>query len=61
MGGQMGAGMMGGQMGAGMMGANTMTSDQLAQMDALHDQMIASGTCDPALMQSFHDQHDPGD
>ena len=49
MGGQMGAGMMGGQMG-------TMTAGQLEQMDALHDQMIASGVCDPAQMQASHAQ-----
>jgi Spy/CpxP family protein refolding chaperone len=59
-GGQMGAGMMGGgQMGAGMMGGGqmgTMTADQLEQMDALHDQMIESGVCDPAQMQAFHAQ-----
>ena len=54
MGGQMGAGMMGGQMGAGMMG--TMTAEQLEQMDALHDQMIESGVCDPAQMQALHAQ-----
>ena len=51
-----GAGMMGGQMGAGMM-----TSEQLEQMDALHDQMVASGTCDPAQMQQFHAQIQSGD
>lgn len=58
MGGQMGAGMMGGHMGAGMMGGQmgTMTAGQLEQMDALHDQMIASGVCDPAQMQAFHAQ-----
>ena len=42
-------GMMGGQMG-------TMTADQLEQMDALHDQMIESGVCDPARMQELHAQ-----
>ena len=57
MGGQMGAGMMGG---TGMMGTGTMTSEQLEQMDALHDQMVANGTCDPAQMQSLHAQHHPG-
>ena len=61
---QMGAGMMGGQMGAGMMGgqmgAGLMTTQQLEQMDALHDQMVATGTCDPAQMQSLHAQHHPG-
>ena len=65
MGGQMGAGMMGGQMGAGMMGgqmgAGTMTTEQLEQMDALHDQMVASGTCDPAQMQQLHAQLFPSD
>ena len=52
-------GMTGGQMGAGMMGGGqmgTMTADQLEQMDALHDQMIESGVCDPAQMQAFHAQ-----
>jgi hypothetical protein len=65
MGGQMGAGMMGGQMSAGMMGgqmgAGTMTSEQLEKMDALHDQMVAFGTCDPAQMQQFHAQIQSGD
>ena len=58
MGGQMGTGMMGGQMGTGMMGGQmgTMTAEQLEQMDALHDQMIESGVCDPAHMQAFHAQ-----
>ena len=57
-GGQMGAGMMGGQMGAGMMGGQmgTMTAEQLEQMDALHDQMIRSGVCDPAQMQALYSQ-----
>ena len=58
MGGQMGAGMMGGQNGAGMMGGQIerMTAVQLEQMDALHDQMIESGVCDPAHMQAFQAQ-----
>jgi hypothetical protein len=58
MGGQMGAGMMGGQMGAGMMGGQmgTMTADQLDQMNALHDQMIENGLCDPAQMHATHSQ-----
>jgi hypothetical protein len=65
MGGQMGGGMMGGQMGgagimggqmggAGMMGGVALTPDQLEKMNELHDQMVASGTCDPAGMQEFH-------
>jgi Spy/CpxP family protein refolding chaperone len=55
MGGQNGGGMMGGQMGgAGMMGGVTLTPDQLEKMNELHDQMVASGTCDPAGMQEFH-------
>ena len=55
MGGQMGAaGMMGGQDGTGMMGGVTLTPDQLEKMNELHDQMVASGTCDPAGMQEFH-------
>ena len=64
-GGGMGAGMMGssGMGGAGMMGGQmgtgTMTSDQLEQMDKLHDQMVASGTCDRAQMQELHAQHHP--
>ena len=57
-----GAGMMGGA-GAGMMGGQmdtgTMTSDQLEQMDKLHDQMVASGTCEQAQMQEHHAQHHP--
>ena len=58
MGGQMGPGMMGGQMGAGMMSGQmgAMSADQLEEMDALHDQMIESGVCDPAQMQAFHAQ-----
>ena len=57
MGGQMG-GMMGGQKGAGMMGGQmgTLTADQFKQMDELHDQMLASGVCDPAQMQAFRAQ-----
>ena len=61
----MGAGMMNGQMGAammnGQMGAAMMTSEQLEQMDALHDQMVARGTCDPSQMQQFHTQIHSGD
>ena len=63
-----GSGMMGG--GSGMMGGGTgmmgqaghmnLTADQWKQMDALHDQMIASGTCDPAQMQQFHEQLQSG-
>ena len=58
MGTQDAAGMMGGQSGAGMMGGQmiTMTSEQLDAMDALHDQMIESGVCDPAQMQALHAQ-----
>lgn len=52
-----GTGMMGGP---GMMGGTGMkTSEQLAQMDALHDQMVAGGWCDMAPMQQFHAQHHP--
>lgn len=63
-GGPSGAGMMGGSGstgGAGMMGASgmTMTTAQLAQMSALHDQMAARGTCTQAQMQQLHDQHHP--
>jgi len=55
-----GSGMMGG--GSGMMGSGSgmdpgnMTADQLEQMGKLHDQMVESGTCDPAQMQQLHDQ-----
>ena len=42
-------GMMGGQMG-------TMTAEQLEQMNALHDQMVESGICDPAQMQALHSE-----
>ena len=45
------SGMMGGQMGAG-----TLTPDQREKMDAFHDQMLASGACDPAQMRQFHEQ-----
>jgi len=55
MGGQMGgAGMMGGLDGTGMMRGVALTPDQLEKMNELHDQMVASGTCDPAGMQEFH-------
>ena len=59
-----GAGMMGGSGmtgGAGMMGGSgmTMTTEQLAQMDVLHDQMVASGACTQAQMQQLHAQHHP--
>jgi len=62
MGGQNGAGMMGGQNGAGMMGGEmgTMTAEQLERMEALHDQMIESGVCDPGAMQEFHAQPQSG-
>ncbi len=67
MGGQNGAGMMGGagKMGGngmlgGQMGRGTLTPEQLEKMDALHDQMVASGTCDPAQMQQFHTQTQSG-
>jgi Spy/CpxP family protein refolding chaperone len=61
MGGQNGGGMMGAQMGgAGMMGGVALTPDQLEKMNDLHDQMVASGTCDPAAMQEFHAELQPG-
>ena len=53
-----GPGMMGG---SGMMGSGTLTPEQLEKMNALHDQMIASRTCDPARMQQFHSQFQSGD
>lgn len=58
MGGPMAAGMMGRQNGAGMMGGqmDSMTAAQLEKMDALHDQMMESGVCDPAHMQAFQAQ-----
>ncbi|HEX7949563.1 MAG TPA: hypothetical protein VF494_04370 [Candidatus Limnocylindrales bacterium] len=43
-----------GMMGGGQMGHGDLTSDQLEKMDAMHDQVIASGTCDPAQMQQLH-------
>jgi DNA-binding GntR family transcriptional regulator len=46
--------------GSGMMGAGTMTPEQLAQMDAIHAQMVESGACDPAQMQRLHAQHHQG-
>jgi len=66
MGGQWGSGMMGNQSGAGMMGGayggmmGTLSPDQLEQMDALHDQMLENGTCDPTQMQQFHQQLESG-
>ena len=52
-------GMMGGSSmmgGSGLMGE--LTADQLSQMNALHDQMLKTGTCDIAAMQQFHTQVD---
>jgi len=46
---------------SGQMGPGTLTPDQLEKMDALHDQMVASGICDPAQMQQFHAQIQSGD
>jgi Spy/CpxP family protein refolding chaperone len=64
MGGQGAAGMMGGQGAAGMMGGamdhGSLTPEQLQKMDALHDQMVASGTCDPAQMQQLHTEIQSG-
>ena len=51
-----GSGMMGGSGMGGQMGHGNLTPEQLEKMDALHDQMVASGTCDPAQMQQFHAQ-----
>ena len=46
--------------GAGMMGGAGMTSAQLGQMDAIHNQMVANGARNPARMQQLHAQHHPG-
>ena len=53
-----GAGMMGGQMG-GQMGAGMMTPELFEQMDAIHDQMVASGGANNAQMDAMHAQHHP--
>ena len=52
MGGQSGVGMMGGLPGVGMMG--NLSADQLQKMRDLHDEMLASGRCDPADMAELH-------
>ena len=49
-----GAGMMNGQMGSGMM-----TPELFEQMDAIHDQMVASGGANNAQMDAMHAQHHP--
>jgi hypothetical protein len=56
MGGQSGVGMMGGQSGVGMMG--NLSPDELQKMRALHDEMLASGRCDPADMAELHQSLD---
>lgn len=53
-----GAGMMGGQMN-GQMGAGMMTPELFEQMDAIHDQMVASGGANYAQMDAMHAQHHP--
>jgi len=45
---------MNGQMGAGMM-----TPELFEQMDAIHDQMVASGGANYAQMDAMHAQHHP--
>lgn len=53
------SGMMGGSGmtgGSGMMGPGTLTPDQREKIEARHDRMMASGTCDPAEMRDFHTQ-----
>ncbi len=54
MSGQGAAAMMGGQNGAGMM-----TPELLKQMDAIHDQMVASGGANHAQMNAMHARHHP--
>ena len=56
--GQLGAGMMGGQMN-GQLGAGMMTPELFEQMDAIHDQMVASGGANYAQMDAMHAQHHP--
>ena len=53
-----GAGVMGGQMN-GQMGAGMMTPELFEQMDAIHDQMVASGGANYAQMDAMHAQHHP--
>ena len=55
-GGMMSGGMSGGAMSGGMMGGQGMDG---AQMAAMHASMGQDGTCDPALMQSMHQQDKP--
>ena len=56
-GGAMSGGMMSrGAMSGGMMNGQGMDS---AQMAAMHASMGQDGTCDPALMQSMHQQYQP--
>jgi len=63
-----GAGMMGGDWAGGMMGSaaicpammGNLTPEQLERMNTLHDEMVASGTCDTQAMQEFHAQLDAG-
>ena len=55
-GGAMSGGMSGGGMSGGMMGGQGMDG---AQMAAMHASMGQDGTCDPALMQSMHQQDKP--
>lgn len=57
-----GAGVMGGQMGGqmnGQMGAGMMTPELLEQMDAIHDEMMASGGANHGQMEALHAQHHP--
>ena len=51
-----GGAMSGGAMSGGMMSGQGMDS---AQMAAMHASMGQDGTCDPALMQSIHQQFQP--
>ena len=60
MNGQMGApGMMGGQMNGQMGAPGMMTPELFEQMDAIHDQMVASGGANHAQMEALHAQHHP--
>jgi len=52
MGGLPGVRMMAGLPGVGMMG--NLSADQLQKMRDLHDEMLASGRCDPADMAELH-------
>ena len=54
-----GAGVMGGQMNGQMGAPGMMTPELFEQMDAIHDQMVASGGANYAQMDAMHAQHHP--